>query len=253
MATGGEASPAAGSAHGEHRRGVRRLFHAFISSESYGMVLLLILVTYVLSVAVRRDWTAPVVLFVQIATVWFALRTSHARRGMRLTADVLLVAAAVVAVADAVTTRGKEPLDLIFVVGSALYVLAPFSIVRHLVSRNVIDLETMLGAIAAYLLIGLAFAYLYRFFGAVQAVPFFGDGGTGTLSQDVFFSFTTLTTTGYGNLVPAGQPGQSLAVMEMIVGQLFLITAVGKIVSVWRPGSLSERRVAERAEREDRG
>jgi hypothetical protein len=64
------------------------------------------------------------------------------------------------------------------------------------------------------------------------------------MSEDVFFSFTTLTTTGYGNLVPAGQPGQSLAVMEMIIGQLFLITAVGKIVSAWRPGTSSDRQGA---------
>ena len=62
------------------------------------------------------------------------------------------------------------------------------------------------------------------------------------MSQDVFFSFTTLTTTGYGNLVPAGQPGQSLAVMEMIIGQLFLVTALGKIVSVWRPGTWADRK-----------
>ena len=64
------------------------------------------------------------------------------------------------------------------------------------------------------------------------------------MSQDVFFSFTTLTTTGYGNLLPAGQPGQSLAVMEMIIGQLFLVTALGKIVSVWRPGTWADRKSA---------
>ena len=45
----------------------------------------------------------------------------------------------------------------------------------------------------------------------------------------------TLTTTGYGNLVPAGNPGQSMAVLEALVGQLFLVTAVGKIVTAWRP------------------
>ena len=51
----------------------------------------------------------------------------------------------------------------------------------------------------------------------------------------LFFSFTTLTTTGYGNLVPSQNPGQSLAVSEMILGQLFLITALGKIVTAWQP------------------
>ena len=123
--------------------------------------------------------------------------------------------------------------------------IAPFSIVRHLITRKVVDEETMLGAIAAYLLFGLSLAYIYRFLGAMQSAPFFGAGGAGTMSQDVFFSFTTLTTTGYGNLVPAGQPGQSLAVMEMIIGQLFLVTAIGKIVTVWRPtGRLAERRAA---------
>ena len=65
---------------------------------------------------------------------------------------------------------------------------------------------------------------------------FFGPQGRGTLSQDLFFSFTTLTTTGYGNLVPAGNPGQTFAVLEMLIGQLFLVTAVAKVVSAWQPG-----------------
>jgi hypothetical protein len=55
------------------------------------------------------------------------------------------------------------------------------------------------------------------------------------MAQTFFFSFTTLTTTGYGNLVPAGNPGQTISVLEMILGQLFLITALGKIVTEWRP------------------
>ena len=45
----------------------------------------------------------------------------------------------------------------------------------------------------------------------------------------------TLTTTGYGNLVPATNPGQSLAVMEAVLGQLFLVTAVAKIITAWKP------------------
>jgi hypothetical protein len=66
--------------------------------------------------------------------------------------------------------------------------------------------------------------------------PFFGPQGAGTLSQDLFFSFTTLTTTGYGDFVPAGNPGQTFAVLEMLIGQLFLVTAVAKVVNAWRPG-----------------
>ena len=113
--------------------------------------------------------------------------------------------------------------------------MAPVSIVRHIGYRRAVDQETMLGALSAYLLIGMAFAFVYRSLGVIEADPFFGAEGEGTMSQDLFFSFVTLTTTGYGNLVPAGNPGQSLAVLEALVGQLFLVTAVGKVVSAWRP------------------
>ena len=123
----------------------------------------------------------------------------------------------------------------VFVSATVLYFIAPFAIVRHVAFRPQVDQETMLGALCAYLFIGMAFAFTYRLLGAAQDTPFFGSAGVGTLSQDLFFSFVTLTTTGYGNLVPAKNPGQTLAVSEALLGQLFLVTAVGKIVTAWRP------------------
>jgi hypothetical protein len=59
-----------------------------------------------------------------------------------------------------------------------------------------------------------------------------GDGygeGPFPFPQYLFFSFTTLTTTGYGNLVPDANPGQTLAVLEMLIGQLFLVTAMARV------------------------
>ena len=213
----------------------RRLLRSFSSTDSYGLVLLMIVITYVLATALSQRWAASVLLTVQIATVWLALRTSRARRGVRLAANVLFVLAAVAAVANLRPRGGISLEPSMFVASGVLYLVAPFSIVRHIAFRRTVDQETMLGALAAYLFIGMAFAFVYRFLGAVQASAFFGDQGDGSLSQDLFFSFVTLTTTGYGNLVPAGNPGQSLAVLEALLGQLFLITAVGKLVSAWRP------------------
>ena len=123
----------------------------------------------------------------------------------------------------------------ILIASSVLYLIAPVVVVRHLIGRSVVDRETFLGVIAAYLLIGMFFAFVYRVVGVVEPDPFFGSGGEANPSQALFFSFTTYSTTGYGNLVPAGSLGQTLAVSEMIIGQLFLITALGKVVSVWSP------------------
>ena len=97
------------------------------------------------------------------------------------------------------------------------------------------DQETVLGAVFAYLLIGMFFAFVYRAAAANEATAFFGAQGNGTFAQDLFFSFTTLTTTGYGNLVPAENPGQSFALAEMLIGQLFLVTAVTKVINSYQP------------------
>ena len=215
------------------------MLHALVSPNSYGLVLLLIVVTYIVSVSTGEQPGTSIMLFLQVATVWLALRTSHARRTVRIAADFVLGAAVVIAVISLFLHDDSSPPAFVFITSCLLYVIAPFSIVRHLAARRVVDLETMLGAVAAYLLFGMTFALIYRSIGAVQSQPFFGPNGDGTISQDLFFSFTTLTTTGYGNLVPATNPGQSLAVLEMIVGQLFLITAVGKIVASWTPRARS--------------
>jgi hypothetical protein len=221
----------------DRRRIGRRLLHALINADSYGFVLLLIIVTYVLSVSVKSSWGPAAVLFIQIATVWFALRTSHARRSVRTAAFVLMALAALAAIFGLGDADSARP--YLFAMSSLLYFIAPFSIIRHLLTRPGVDEETMLGAIAAYLLFGMFFAFLFKEISLVQdgAAFFAGQpvGAVATMQQVIFFSFTTLTTTGYGNLVPAGNPGQTLAVIEMILGQLFLITAMGKIVTEWRP------------------
>ncbi|BFU43220.1 potassium channel family protein [Krasilnikovia sp. MM14-A1004] len=200
----------------------------------YGFVLLLIVVTYVLALQADRPWIVAVVLFVQTGTVWQALRVSRARPGLRIAATVVFVLAIVLAVAglfaDVETLYG-----LTFLASSVLYLVAPISIVLDIGFRRGVDQQTMFGALAAYLLIGMAFGFAYACLGALQPGPLFGENGDPTMSQALFFSFVTMTTTGYGNQVPAGNPAQSIAVLEALIGQLFLVTALAKVVENWRP------------------
>ena len=172
---------------------------------------------------------------VQIATIWVVLRASDARRRLRVFVSALAALSAVVAIANVFVPDQVDDNGFMALVSALLYLGAPFTIVRHLVLRRTVDRETVLGAIAAYLMMGMFFAFSYRALGAIQAGPFFGASGDGTFPQDLFFSFTTLTTTGYGNLIPAGNPGESFAVLEMLIGQLFLVTAVAKAVNAWQP------------------
>ena len=210
------------------KRSGRRPFYL---AESYAIVLVLVVVTYIVSVSVTEERATSIVLTVQLATVWFTLRISRARPGIRLVANIVLVLAAIVAVVSFFVHNPGDQLGVISTVCCVLYFIAPFSIVRHLVFRPNVDTETLLGAVAAYLLIGMFFAFAYKAASDFGSVPFFGADGNGSLSQDLFFSFVTMTTVGYGNLVPAANPGQTLAVLEAVIGQLFLVVAVGKIIS----------------------
>ena len=214
----------------------------FYAPDSYGLVVLLILVTYVVSVSVEAEWGAS-------AGHRRAGRNGLVRpedlSGTALRADCSPMScwcspSGIAFVAPALdTSRGTS--DFVLAASVVLYFIAPLAIVRNLVMRSRVDGETFLGAIAAYLLLGMLFAFTYRFVGQVQAAPFFGSAGDGTMAQALFFSFTTLTTTGYGNLVPAGNPGQTMAVGEMLLGQLFLATAIAKVITAWTPKRRAER------------
>jgi len=213
----------------------RRLLRSFSSADSYGFVVLLIVVAYTAAITLDQSWALSLVLAVQMVTVWVSLRTSHARRPARFVAGALLVLSAVVAVVRLFEPNSESVGTAAWVVAALLYFIAPLSILRHLLSRQVVDLETVLGALAAYLLLGMFFAMVYQSLSHLQTGPFFGAQGEGTFPQDLFFSFTTLTTTGFGNLVPAENPGQTFAVLEMLMGQLFLVSAVAKVVNAWQP------------------
>ncbi len=202
--------------------------------DSYGGVVLLILITYVLTINLTTSWGPSVVIIVQMATVSIILRISRAPHPIRVVAAISLILAIVAAIV-ALLLHHDTASRFLPAVSSLLYLIAPISVIRRLVRRTVIDLETVLGAVAAYLLIGMFFAFVYRAAAANEATAFFGVQGDGTFAQDLFFSFTTLTTTGYGNLVPAENPGQGLAVAEMLIGQLFLVTAVAKVINSYQP------------------
>jgi hypothetical protein len=214
------------------RRAVRLLGHAFTSADSYGLVIVLLIFSYCVLVSVQgKAWPSAVVIFVQLAVVWFVFRTSQVQRAGRLMLYVFGTAAVLTAVGQLFNASDTQPSAVVPAVSAALYLIAVFTILRHIVVRPSIDLESALGAIAAYICLGMFFAFLYRTIALGQAGPFFGANGDGSEADVLFFSMTTLTTTGYGNLVPAKNPGQTFAVLEMVTGQLFLLVAVGKVIS----------------------
>jgi hypothetical protein len=204
-----------------------------LSPDSYGLVLVLVGATYLIA-SYGGSEANPSGVVIQIVTALFALRTSRADRRVRITVDGLLIVA-IVALAVGLLTEGDTSSTITLSASAMLYIVTPIVIIRHLAVRPTVDLQTLLGAVAAYVMVGMVFAFGYELVALQQSSSFFGAQGDGTPSDIFFFSFTTLTTTGYGNLVPAANPGRNLAVTEMLIGQLFLVTVVAKVVTSWAP------------------
>lgn len=99
-----------------------------------------------------------------------------------------------------------------------------------LVRQHGVTLQAVAGALAIYLQLGLIFASVIGFVAHVDDVPYIAQGGDGSQTDRVYFSFTVLTTTGFGDLTAAQPGGRALAVVEMLGGQLYLVTVIGVLV-----------------------
>jgi hypothetical protein len=122
---------------------------------------------------------------------------------------------------------------------SVILLIPPVAILRKIgkeFAGEGVDLEVVLGALCAYLLIGSYFAFLYRAIAIASESPFFAQPGADTMLNYVYFSFVTLTTTGYGDISPAYGPGRMVAVVEAIIGQLYLVSVVAIVVSAYGKG-----------------
>ena len=93
------------------------------------------------------------------------------------------------------------------------------------------NVRVVFGALAIYLLVGIAFGFLIGAVATAMHGSYFAQGTDGNQSHRLYYSFTTLTTTGYGDFTPALRGGRSFAVLEMLMGQLYLVTVISLLVA----------------------
>jgi hypothetical protein len=169
-------------------------------------------------------FTAALVLALRFARLP-PLRARHLRW-------ILVAGSVAVAVLLAVQpSRLIVGLSSLWVAGVLLFTV--YVVVGRVLRHRIVSMQTIFGALSAYLLIGFAFTALFTATAALTTQPLFSDGDPADSDSIQYFAFITLTTTGYGDLTPAGQPGRSLAVLDALFGQIFLVTLVARLVSVF--------------------
>ena len=208
---------------------------------TFAVVLALILVSLTFQVAAPETELAR-----------FAILTFH---GLVLLSGLfaarahpVLITVALVAVAGSLLVSGfaligpGEVSEIPAAVVNMMFVgLTPIIVARGLIREiredRTVTWRTITGVLCIYLLIGIFFAFVYGVIDSFDDATFFPHVGAADTSDFLYFSFTTLTTTGYGDLVTENELGRSMAVAEALIGQIYLVTVVALIVSNFRPPS----------------
>jgi len=208
-------------------------------ANAFGMVFVLVVATYIVgSLVSYSGWGGVVLLALTGACATVALATAGTAVGRVRVAAGLAATAVVLGIVGA-AAGGQAPWGVAALIQALLLVIAAFKVLGAVLGEREVGFRTILGAISVYVILGLLFTFVYAGLDRFQAGQFFGQPiQTGDF---LFFSITTLTTTGYGNLVPAAQPGRMLSGLEMLIGQIFLVTLIAGLVSLWRPGLRARR------------
>ncbi len=181
--------------------------------------------------APTADWSRALAIAIEGVALVITVATSREREPVRRRRATSLGIAMIVAVL--LIALGVVPQWLIAVIAVFVTAGVPVALVRgllRLLGDDGVTLQSVAGSLAIYLSVGLIFAWVIGFVTRVSDAPYFAQHTSGTQGDKVYFSFTTLTTTGFGDFSPATPAGHAIAVIEMLTGQLYLVTVIGLLI-----------------------
>jgi Ion channel len=209
------------------------------SSRSYAYVLLLLGVSFVFAAtAPDTAWATSVLVLIQSANLVVALWTSGLSRAGAWH-NILLLSLVVVLAVAGIVWSGPDLTATLSLVSALLTFSIVVVIALSVVTKREVDRQAITGAICVYLLLGMVFVFVYGAVATLSDGPFFAQGTDGTRALRTYFSYVTLATLGYGDYTPAGNLGHALAVVEALLGQLYLVTVVALLVARMRPAQAS--------------
>ena len=113
------------------------------------------------------------------------------------------------------------------------FAVATIIIVRHLLNQKVVTVDLIWGAVCGYFLIGFMWGDIYSLLETIQPGSFnLGQQEIPDIDSFIYFSFVTLATLGYGDIVPLTKQARSLTIIETVMGQMYLAVNIAALVAI---------------------
>jgi voltage-gated potassium channel len=206
------------------------------------LVLLVALLLLIVAYPIARETIGSRLLYDALLTVIFlaAFFVFFTQRHYRLAALLFGIPTLVGAWTGYVLPDvARLPAAIGFHVLAALFLGAAIAMTLQQVFKpGDVSADSIFGALCGYLLVGLAFGHLYCVVALTRAGSFRGSAEFAALLLDgdqlhyllTYFSFMTLTTVGYGDIMPANGAARGLAVAEAVVGQFYVAVLIAGLV-----------------------
>jgi hypothetical protein len=198
----------------------------------YGLLLITLIAAYLFSALGHTGHAGPLHTAFVAAIGLLALRNIRIHTGPTVLAVGLLLVTAVAA-GFCVTSSNKIAEGISSLWSAVVLLMTVVIIIERVVRLDEVTVQSLYAAFSAYLLIGLMFSAFYGALSFLVSGPFFASSQPVNPQTLQYFSFTTLTTLGYGDFTAAGSLGRSVAVLEALGGQIFLATLVARLVSLY--------------------
>lgn len=206
--------------------------------DRFGLVLLLVLATIAVQGLLDVRGSAVAQLFAHAISgvaLITAARASGSPRRVRRAVDVVVLFVVALSLA---TLSWHRPDGDLAVPPETTWLLAaaltPVLIARRVLQHTVVTVETIMGSVAAYLQLAVAYAFLFQTLDAFTSTPFFGEDVSTTTYM--YFSLVTISTVGFGDYSAVTELGRMAAASEAVVGQVYLVTFVALIVARFAAG-----------------
>jgi hypothetical protein len=202
--------------------------------ERYGLLLGAIIVAFAVQGIAEPGAVEEVFVSVVLgATLLLALWAGDTKPRVMWPAVAVVAVLILVSVVEA--ANGNVGGGATRIANALLVALAPpaiiIGVIRSLRARQAVTLEAVFGVLCVYILLGMFFASVYGTMDRIGGAPFFAGGQSATVARCLYFSFTSLTTAGYGDFTARTNLGHTLSVSEALLGQIYLVTVVSLIVA----------------------
>ncbi len=198
-----------------------------IGPDRFGLLLAVVLASFVITPLIQEREYGGIILGLQAALIMvLALTSSGVSQRLVVVGTVVIGIAGLIVASEAVISDGPADAWASAVV-TGMLVLTPFLVLRRVLAAPKVTVASVAGTLSAYLLVGITFGSLYRTMSVIDETAFSQPLG----SAANYFSFVTLTTLGFGDIVAKSEMARSLVTLEAVLGQVLLVTLVARSVS----------------------